>query len=330
MSREEPKSRTTNKSNVIHPTINTTNITATHTTTTTTVTATATILTTTTTASTNSYTTCSSATINSAATTTAFLTASSCDGIGGKISTSTPHKRSVGGGSNSNADGRCDEAAGAAHAISLRDMVSAAFLPDDSIATTISPPGSRNLSVVSAASSFSKSSTTNNSAGSSAAKRHLSAASVTRARPQSSYSARALVFDDSDQELGASGGSGSGSGSAGGSPRVSSNQPELSVGATKSSVGLDMLSTSSKMSGGEHNISTTSLTTSHSLLRNSNLTKSSSGGLSGSSASLTGRSYNALLRKISYQHGYSMRSSSNGEYRYKLIRRLCICISIVR
>ncbi|XP_049313805.1 uncharacterized protein LOC105227351 [Bactrocera dorsalis] len=308
MSREEPKSRTTNKTNTTHPTIYTTNIPPT---THTTATATATQSTTTTTASSISYTTCSSATtINSDANTTAFLTASSCDGIGGKISTSTPHRRCDGGGATT--EGRCDEAAGAAHATSLRDMLSAAFLPDDSIATTISPPGSRNLSTVSAPSSFIKSTTTaptNNSTGSPVAKRHLSAASMARMRPQSSYSARALVFDDSDQELGASGGSASGS--AGGSPRVSCKQQEMSVGATKSSTGLDMLSTSSKVSAGEHNVSTTSLITSHSLLRNSNLTKSSSGGLSGSSVSLTGRSYNALLRKISYQHGYSMRSSSN-------------------
>ncbi|XP_011177378.2 microtubule-associated serine/threonine-protein kinase 1 [Zeugodacus cucurbitae] len=301
MSREEPKTRTTT-TNTSQPTINTTNIPTTTTTAHTSAIAT-------TTASTISYTTCSSATtINSDANTTAFLTASSCDGIGGKISTSTPHKRCDGGANNlsaGSADGCSVEAAGAAHATSLRDMLSAAFLPDDSIATTISPPGSRNLSVVSAPGSFNKTSST----GSPVAKRHLSAASMARMRPQSSYSARALVFDDSDQELGASGGSASGS--AGGSPRVSSKQQELSVGATKSSTGLDMLSTSSKVSGGEHNISTTSLTTSHSLLRNTNLTKSSSGGLSGSSVSLPGRSYNALLRKISYQHGYSMRSSSN-------------------
>ncbi|XP_036213998.2 microtubule-associated serine/threonine-protein kinase 1 isoform X2 [Bactrocera oleae] len=315
MSREEPKSRTTNKTNITHPTINTTNKPPT-THTIATATATQSTTTTTTTASSISYTTCSSATtINSDANTTAFLTASSCDGIGGKISTSTPHKRCDGGvGTNTSASVRCDEAAGAEHATSLRDMLSATFLPDDSIATTISPPGSRNLSAVSAPGSFNKSTTTttsNNSTGSPVAKRHLSAASMARMRPLSSYSARALVFDDSDQELGASGGSGSGSGSAGGSPRVSCKQPEMSIGATKSSTGLDMLSTSSKVSGGEHNISTTSLTTSHSLLRNSNLTKSSSGGLSGSSVSLTGRSYNALLRKISYQHGYSIRSSSN-------------------
>ncbi|XP_004522249.1 microtubule-associated serine/threonine-protein kinase 1 [Ceratitis capitata] len=307
MSREEPKSRTS-KSKITHPTINTTNIPTNNSNTTTA-----------TTASSISYTTCSDpgSTVSSSTNTAAFLSASSCaDGHGVKISTSTPNKRfdcaaNTSGGSGS---GRCGGAVGGtASNASLRDMLNAAFSPDDSIAAPISP-----LNAVSAQGSFNKSaSTANNSTGSPVAKRHLSASSMTRMRPQSSYSARALVFDDSDQELGASGGSGSGN-SASSSPRVSINkqqQQETGVGVgvsvVKSSTAMEMLSTSPKLSGIEHNTSTPSLTTSASLLRNSNLTKSSSGGLSGSTVSLTGRSYNALLRKISYQHGYSLRSSSN-------------------
>ncbi|XP_017463514.1 PREDICTED: putative lysozyme-like protein, partial [Rhagoletis zephyria] len=266
-----------------------------------------------------SHTTCSDATTtNSNTNTTAFLTATSCSGSGndsvnsvsGIISTSTPHKRcdaaaefSCGGSDGSKSAAAMGDAPNA----SLREMLDAAFNPDDSVATTFNPPGSRNLSSISAPASFNKSSSTNNSTGSPVAKRHLSATAHARMRPQSSYSARALVFDDSDQELGASGGSGSG---GGGSPRINSKQ-EASVNAAKSSTGLEILTASPKAAGGDNSASNSSLTTSVSLLRNSNLTKSSSGGLSGSSVSLPGRSYNALLRKISYQHGYSMRSSSN-------------------
>ncbi|XP_017475015.1 PREDICTED: microtubule-associated serine/threonine-protein kinase 2 isoform X2 [Rhagoletis zephyria] len=309
MSREEPKSRTSNK-NITHPTISTTNSPTNNTHTT---------IVSTTAPSSISHTTCSDATTtNSNTNTTAFLTATSCSGSGndsvnsvsGIISTSTPHKRcdaaaefSCGG-----SDGSKSAAAmGDAPNVSLREMLDAAFNPDDSVATTFNPPGSRNLSSISAPASFNKSSSTNNSTGSPVAKRHLSATAHARMRPQSSYSARALVFDDSDQELGASGGSGSG---GGGSPRINSKQ-EASVNAAKSSTGLEILTASPKAAGGDNSASNSSLTTSVSLLRNSNLTKSSSGGLSGSSVSLPGRSYNALLRKISYQHGYSMRSSSN-------------------
>ncbi|XP_053953265.1 microtubule-associated serine/threonine-protein kinase 1 [Anastrepha ludens] len=293
MSREEPKSRTSN-TNITHPTtISSTNTPTNNRNTTIS----------TTTNSSNSYTTCSDApTTNTSTNTTSFLSATSCSASGGggvKISTSTPHKR-CDVATNLSSGSRGDEVPN----ISLLEMLSAAFQPDDSIATTISPPGSRNVSVTSAPASSNKSSSiNNNSTGSPVAKRHLSTASMARMRPQSSYSARALVFDDSDQELSASGGSG-------GSLRINS-KPEMDISAIKSSTGLEVLTTSPKVTSGDKNNSTASLTTSHSLLRNSNLTKSSSGGLSGSSVSLPGRSYNALLRKISYQHGYSMRSSSN-------------------
>ncbi|XP_067645232.1 microtubule-associated serine/threonine-protein kinase 3 [Eurosta solidaginis] len=311
MSREESKSRTSNTNSKSHPTISTTNIPTNNTNTST--------------AATTSinYTTCSDATTtNSNINTASFLTASSgSDGIGSgggdrhiggaKISTSTPNKLcdatdNLTGGN----DARCIVKS-AEPTTSLHEMLSAAFHPDESIATTISSPSINNLSVASAPGSFYKSSSSaTTSTGSPVAKRHLSAASMARMRPQSSYSARALVFDDSDHDLSASGGSGSGGGSGGCSPRIS-NKQDMNVSAPKLSTRLEVLSASPKVSSGDNNVSANSLTTSHPLLHSSNLTKSSSGGLSGSSVSLTGRSYNALLRKISYQHGYSLRSSGS-------------------
>lgn len=159
------------------------------------------------------------------------------------------------------------------------------------------------------------------------AKRQINSATVSRIRPQSSYSARVLVFDDSDQEngggnqaqnsssnnnnnnsssvAGSGGATGGGAAVAGGSKQYSS-----SGDGTKSSIGLDVLTSSPK------NDSSSMMSTSNSLLRN--LTKSSSGNLTGSSKSLPGKDYSAILRKISYQHNYSMRSVSNGECLFKI------------
>lgn len=142
---------------------------------------------------------------------------------------------------------------------------------------------------------LSKSSSATNSP---VAKRHISSGSITRSRPQSSYSARVLIFDDSDQEMGGSGSNTSNL--SGGSVNITNDA------TTKSSTALEMLASSPK--------NDSSISSTQSLLRNLNLTKSSSGGLSGSSVSLPARGYGALLRKISYQqHAYSMRSSSNGK-----------------
>lgn len=172
---------------------------------------------------------------------------------------------------------------------------------DDTINNTLSPhhlsSGSGHSKLQGAGDSGqfnNKSSSTSNSP---VAKRHINSGSITRIRPQSSYSARVLIFDDSDQELG-----GSGSNNSNASGGSGNNTHDAT---TKSSIGLEMLASSPK--------NDSSISSSQSLLRNLNLTKSSSGGLSGSSISLPARGYGALLRKISYQqHSYSLRSSSNG------------------
>lgn len=135
--------------------------------------------------------------------------------------------------------------------------------------------------------------------GSPVPKRHLSTANLSRIRPQSSYSARVLIFDDSDQEAAA----------AAAALAAASSSCNSSV---KSCSGLELLPTSpAKLSIGNDS------TNGSSMMRNLNLTKSSSGGLSGSSSSLHSRGYTALLRKISYQqHTNSLRAVSGG-------KRLC-------
>ncbi|XP_017086271.1 microtubule-associated serine/threonine-protein kinase 3 [Drosophila eugracilis] len=130
--------------------------------------------------------------------------------------------------------------------------------------------------------------------GSPVPKRNLSTANLSRIRPQSSYSARVLIFDDSDQEAAAA---------AAALAAVSSSCNS----SVKSCSGLELLPTSpAKLSVGNDS------TNGSSMMRNLNLTKSSSGGLSGSSSSLHSRGYTALLRKISYQqHTNSLRAVSS-------------------
>lgn len=128
------------------------------------------------------------------------------------------------------------------------------------------------------------------------AKRQMSSANVSRIRPQSSYSARVLIFDDSDQEAVAAAASASASAAA------------LSATTSASGSGVELLPASPAKLGNDNSNGS-------SLIRNLNLTKSSSGGLSGSSSSLHSRGYTALLRKISYQqHTNSMRAVSSGKY----------------
>lgn len=131
--------------------------------------------------------------------------------------------------------------------------------------------------------------------GSPVAKRHLSTANISRIRPQSSYSARVLIFDDSDQEA-----------AAAAAALAAASSCNSSV---KSCSGLELLPTSpAKLSIGNDSANGSSM------MRNLNLTKSSSGGLSGSSSSLHSRGYTALLRKISYQqHTNSLRGVSSGK-----------------
>ncbi|XP_034659666.1 microtubule-associated serine/threonine-protein kinase 3 isoform X1 [Drosophila subobscura] len=136
-------------------------------------------------------------------------------------------------------------------------------------------------------------STTSTMSGSPVAKRQLSTANLPRIRPQSSYSARVLIFDDSDQEA-----------------ATAAAALEAASASCHSSVkcsGMEMLRTSSgKLSIGNDSPNSSSI------MRNLNLTKSSSGGLSGSSSSLHSRGYTALLRKISYeQHSNSLRAVSS-------------------
>lgn len=127
------------------------------------------------------------------------------------------------------------------------------------------------------------------------AKRQMSSANVSRIRPQSSYSARVLIFDDSDQEAVAAAAS------------ASASAAHLSA-TTSAGSGVELLPASPAKMGNDNSNGS-------SLIRNLNLTKSSSGGLSGSSSSLHSRGYTALLRKISYQqHTNSMRAVSSGKY----------------
>lgn len=125
-------------------------------------------------------------------------------------------------------------------------------------------------------------------------KRPVNSSSITRIRPQSSYSARVLIFEDSDHELNYHG--------------LNASNPATSLPSDvglKSNTGLELVASSPK--------NDSSIFLSQSLLRNLNLTKSSSGGLSGSSASLAPRGYGAFLRKLSYnQYSYSLRSASSG------------------
>lgn len=124
------------------------------------------------------------------------------------------------------------------------------------------------------------------------AKRQMSSANVSRIRPQSSYSARVLIFDDSDQEAAAA--------------AASASAAVLSA-TTSIGSGVELLPASPAKFGNDNSNGS-------SLIRNLNLTKSSSGGLSGSSSSLHSRGYTALLRKISYQqHTNSMRAVSSGK-----------------
>ncbi|XP_059217200.1 microtubule-associated serine/threonine-protein kinase 4 isoform X2 [Stomoxys calcitrans] len=201
----------------------------------------------------------------------------------GKMSTSTPQKQYP------------DAAAAATAALGdisgLADTETSNVFNDDTT-TSISPNQSGKLH--GSGGSFGKSNSTSNSP---VAKRHISSGSITRTRPQSSYSARVLIFEDSDQEGGSNN-------SGGGHSTAQSIVNNTHDGTTKSSTGLEMYGSSPK--------NDSSISSSQSLLRNLNLTKSSSGGLSGSSISLPARGYGALLRKISYQqHTYSMRSASN-------------------
>ncbi|XP_055922627.1 microtubule-associated serine/threonine-protein kinase 4 isoform X2 [Eupeodes corollae] len=142
---------------------------------------------------------------------------------------------------------------------------------------------------------------------------------LARMRPQSNYSARVLVFDDSDQEkpsppsksLADSSGTLTGT-SPSSSCAFAGNKKGSSTLGTKpyigSSIDSEALPSKSK-----------DLTSS---LRN--LAKSSSSGLSGSSLSLPGRDYSAILRKISYQHQYSLRSSSNDTSNLTRVRNLSL------
>lgn len=229
-------------------------------------------------------------------TTTATATTSSSSTLlaMSKMSTSTPQKQ-------------YPEASILADISGLADTETSNVFNDDTT-TSISPNQSSKLhgsggagGAVGGSGGFNKSNSTSNSP---VAKRHINSGSITRTRPQSSYSARVLIFEDSDQELG-----GGGSNNSGNSVQSIGNNTH--DGTTKSSTGLDMFGSSPK--------NDSSISSSQSLLRNLNLTKSSSGGLSGSSISLPARGYGALLRKISYQqHTYSLRSASNGEYKIYL------------
>lgn len=199
-----------------------------------------------------------------------------------KISTSTPQKHAT--DTNPVVDTSLADLSG------LADTETSNVFHDDTINTS-------SLSPHHSGGSGSRLNKSNSASNSPVPKRHINSGSITRIRPQSSYSARVLIFDDSDQELGGSGSNNSNNSGSGNNTHD---------GTTKSSTGLEMLASSPK--------NDSSISSSQSLLRNLNLTKSSSGGLSGSSISLPARGYGALLRKISYQqHAYSMRSSSNGK-----------------
>ncbi|XP_022226103.2 microtubule-associated serine/threonine-protein kinase 1 [Drosophila obscura] len=197
-----------------------------------------------------------------AGTTTTTTSSPAAAATGSKISTSTPQKG---------------------------DEPEKEFI-NQSVASEIDASGTLAISM----SVESSGSTASTMSGSPVAKRQLSTANLSRIRPQSSYSARVLIFDDSDQEAAA----------AAAALAAASSSCNSSV---KSCSGLEMLPTSpAKLSIGNDS------TNSSSIMRNLNLTKSSSGGLSGSSSSLHSRGYTALLRKISYQqHTNSLRTVSS-------------------
>lgn len=195
-----------------------------------------------------------------------------------KISTSTPQKHAAG------------------EVVSVEALADLSDLADTETSNVFHDDTANTSSLSPHHSGSNKLTKSNSASNSPVAKRHINSGSITRIRPQSSYSARVLIFDDSDQELG---GSGSNNSNASGSGNNTHDATR------KSSTGFEMFASSPK--------NDSSISSSQSLLRNLNLTKSSSGGLSGSSISLPARGYGALLRKISYQqHSYSLRSSSNG------------------
>ncbi|XP_075161364.1 microtubule-associated serine/threonine (MAST) protein kinase dop isoform X2 [Haematobia irritans] len=221
-------------------------------------------------------TTSTTTTVAAAATATTSSASSSTLIAMSKMSTSTPQKQYP------------NTTESLADISGLADTETSNVFHDDTT-TSISPGQSGKLP---GSGGFNKSNSNSNSP---VAKRHINSGSIARTRPQSSYSARVLIFEDSDQELGGSNNSGH---------SVQSVGNNTHDGTTKSSTGLEIFGSSPK--------NDSSISSSQSLLRNLNLTKSSSGGLSGSSISLPARGYGALLRKISYQqHAYSMRSASN-------------------
>ncbi|XP_032290509.1 microtubule-associated serine/threonine-protein kinase 3 isoform X2 [Drosophila virilis] len=133
------------------------------------------------------------------------------------------------------------------------------------------------------------------------AKRQLSSANLSRIRPQSSYSARVLIFEDSDHEAAAA--------AAAAAASAQSAASSFNASGADASSGVELLPVSPAKLGVNDNSNSNN---GSSLIRNLNLTKSSSGGLSGSSSSLHSRGYTALLRKISYQqHTNSLRAVSS-------------------
>lgn len=228
-----------------------------------------------------------------------------------KISTSTPQKKNS--DQTINQSGCSDNIGGISVPTADDEQISAdsPALVSQILSSTFNDATTTSISSTSNSNSFTKSP----SSSSPIAKRHLNSSSISSVRPQSSYSARVLIFEDSDQEvaLATAAGTGTGGTNTVGTSSLkqlcTSTSSTVEGGTTKSSTGLDILASSPK--------NDTSMSSNHSLMRNLNLTKSSSGGLSGSSISLPGRNYTAFLRKISYQHNYSMRSSSNGNFYYR-------------
>lgn len=220
-------------------------------------------------------TTTTSATVSATSTTTATATTTTtCS----KISTSTPQKR--------NESGTQDEQHEQLEFIN-RSLASEIDANDASAICCDLTINSINSSTSSGASPV--------------AKRQMSSANVSRIRPQSSYSARVLIFDDSDQEAAAA--------------AASASAAALSA-TTSAGSGVELLPASPAKMGNDNSNGS-------SLIRNLNLTKSSSGGLSGSSSSLHSRGYTALLRKISYQqHTNSMRAVSSGTNLILALRNL--------
>lgn len=143
------------------------------------------------------------------------------------------------------------------------------------------------------------------------AKRQLSSANLSRIRPQSSYSARVLIFEDSDHEAAAAAAAAAASADADALRTAQSAASSFNASGADASSGVELLPVSPAKLGVNDNSNSNN---GSSLIRNLNLTKSSSGGLSGSSSSLHSRGYTALLRKISYQqHTNSLRAVSSGK-----------------